>query len=199
MKRRPGDGTGPLLDLFLRAGALKNEPRRGWVLKLGKENPESVADHSYRTAIMAMVYADANGMDTARAVKMALIHDLPEALVGDAAPGEIHAREKRSRETAAMKKILADLPAGLRREYLSIWGEFSRGRTREARLVRQVDKLEMALQAAEYRDSGSGAATAEFFETARGAVVDDYLRGMLEAISERADLKAGVPRPSGSR
>ena len=130
---------------------------------------------------------------------MALIHDLPEALVGDLTPGETSVEEKLARETAAMKKILVHLPVGVRREYLGLWDEFSRGASREARLVRQVDKLEMALQAAEYRGAGPGAGTAEFFETARGAISDGSLREMLRVVSGKGKLRARARRPYGSR
>jgi len=59
-----------LTRFFVRAGRLKSEPRRGWVLKLGMEDPESVADHSYRVALMAMVYCDARRLDTEKAMKI---------------------------------------------------------------------------------------------------------------------------------
>jgi putative hydrolases of HD superfamily len=200
MVGRSRRGPDPLVGFFTYAGLLKAQPRRGWVLKLGMKNPESVADHSYRTAVMAMVYADARGLDGARAVKMALIHDLPESIVGDLTPGEISAEEKRARETAAMKRISLHLPAKVRGEYLGLWEEFSRGESREARLVRQLDKLEMALQAAEYRDPGMGPAVEEFFETAREAMGDGYLRATLEAISGTRAVRNRVRRrPSGSR
>ncbi len=182
MPRRPKSASGSLLAFFATAGRLKSEPRRGWVLKLGVRDPESVADHSYRTALIAMVYADARLLDTEKVMKMALIHDLPEAIVGDRTPGEVTRRRKRESESAAIRKILDDLPERQRSEYLGVWGEFSRGRSREARLVRQVDKLEMALQAVEYRRAGWGTATREFLETASETIVDEDLREVLRRV-----------------
>src|SRR5580692_9860271 len=117
MVRRSGSEPESVLGFFSAAGRLKSEPRKGWVIKLGIKDPESVADHSYRTALMAMVYSDAHGLDTARVLKMALIHDLPEALVGDSIPGERTKKRKLKLESTAMKEILEEMPTAQRREY----------------------------------------------------------------------------------
>ena len=183
MVRRPGDGPRSALGFFGMAGRLKREPRKGWVSKLGMKDPESVADHSYRTAVMAMVYSDARGLDTARVLKMALIHDLPEAIVGDSIPGERTKRQKRTLESAAMNKILEGVPPAQRREYGGIWREFNRGESEEALLVRQVDKLEMAVQASEYRSASAGPGTEEFIESARAEIRDPGLLALLRLIS----------------
>ena len=173
-----------LLELFVAAGRLKSERRKGWVLKLGIDNPESVAEHSFRMALMSMVYSDMRGLDTARVMKMALLHDLPEAIVGDSVPGEISRRRKREGESAAMEKILGGLPAERRGEYESIWSEFLRGRSQEARLVRQLDKLEMAIQAREYEEAGAGPGTGEFMESARAGIQDEDLLALLRLVSK---------------
>ena len=63
---------------FLRAvGGLKGLTRRGW-LEAGIKNPESVAEHSYRTAVLAMILADLQGLDAEKAIRMALLHDMAE-------------------------------------------------------------------------------------------------------------------------
>jgi len=177
--------AGDYLGFFTTAGRLKGELRRGWVLKLGMGNPESVADHTYRTALMAMVYSDLRGLDTGRVLKMALLHDLPEALVGDSVPGERTRRQKLALESGAMRKILGRLPPRQRKEYWAIWIEFSRGESEEARLVRQVDKLEMAVQASEYSAARGGPPAEEFMETARAGVRDDDLLELLGLVSRK--------------
>ncbi len=183
MSRRPKDDAAVFVELFNTAGRLKRERRKGWVRKLGMRHPESVADHSYRTAIMAMVYSDLHGLDTAKVLRMALIHDLPEAIVGDSIPEERTKRQKSMLESAAMNKILGGMPAGLRVEYWAIWLEFNRGRSEEARLVRQVDKLEMALQAAEYGRAHKRPRTEEFIESARAVIEDKDLVALLGLVS----------------
>ncbi len=77
MVRRKKSDAQALLKFFSQSGRLKSEKRRGWLMKLGLAHPESVADHTYRTALMALVLSDSRGLDTANAVRLALLHDLP--------------------------------------------------------------------------------------------------------------------------
>lgn len=184
MVRRSEVAPESVLGFFGMAGRLKSEPRKGWVSKLRMKNPESVADHSYRTALMAMAYSDARGLDTAKVLKMALIHDLPEAIVGDSIPGERTVRRKLTLESAAMKEILEEMPSVQRTEYGKIWQEFNHGESEEALLVRQVDKLEMAVQASEYRRAHGGPGAEEFIESARAQISDPDLLALLRLVSE---------------
>lgn len=167
---------------FSIGGRLKFEPRRGWALKLGLANPESVADHSYRVALMAMVYSDERGLDTGKAMRMALLHDLPEAVVGDSIPGERSLSDKRRLESRAMKMTASELPPSLAKLYLRTWEEFEEGKSPEAKLVRQLDKVEMGFQAAEYRSRYPGTDVKEFLRAARRAVTDRELTRALDAI-----------------
>ena len=183
MVRRSGVAPESVLGFFGMAGRPKSEPRKGGGSKLRMKDPESVADHSYRTALMAMAYSDARGLDTAKVLKMALIHDLPEAIVGDSIPGERTARQKVILESAAMKEILEEMPSLQRREYGKIWQEFNRGESEEALLVKQVDKLEMAVQASEYRRAHAGQGTEEFIESARAQISDPDLLALLRLVS----------------
>jgi putative hydrolase of HD superfamily len=180
MVSRQKDG---MFRFFERAGRLKSEPRRGWVLKLGMENPESVADHSYRVALMAMVYCDARGLDAEKAMKMALLHDLPEALVGDSIPGERAPREKRAMESAAMRRLLKDLPQDVAKEYRAVWREFEERASPEAELVKQLDRLESAIQAYEYKRDDPAKNVEEFFRRARKGVFDPELVGVIDSVA----------------
>jgi len=182
MARRKEAGAKNLVGFFVRSGRLKAERRRGWVKKLRLTNPESVADHSYRTALMAMVISDSRGLDTERALRLALLHDLPEAVVGDAMPEERSGPRKTAIETKAMEELLSALPPGLRSLYQATWLEFVNGTSEEARLVRQLDKLEMAIQAWEYAHESSDPALArEFLATAREHVKD---KGLVELLRQ---------------
>lgn len=172
-----------LLHFFEASGRLKSERRRGWVIKLGMKNPESVADHSYRVALMSMVYGDARGLDTMKAVRMAILHDLAEAMVGDSTPGERRPEEKRRLESDAMRKMLKELPASLSRTYYDSWLEFEEGDSPEARLVRQLDKVEMAIQASEYLEEDPANDVREFLRSARRAVSDPDLIELVDRIA----------------
>ena len=147
---------------FLRAlGALKDLPRVGWPLR-GVRNAESVADHSYRVAVLAMVLADwiaDNGalLDAEKTMRMALLHDIPEAKTGDI-PKPVSRRFpsgfKAKMEAEAADALLS--PMGiLGGRYRALLDEYEQGGTLESAVVHAADKLETLLQAYEYEASGS--------------------------------------------
>ena len=132
------------------AGKLKQIPRTGWI-DSDVPDPESVADHSYRTALTSMVLSDSLELDTLKVMRMALLHDLAESLTGDITPSlkqENHAEQ----EDQAMKQILGCLPEELQQSYRGTWREYQEQETPEAILVHDADKLEMILQASEYQN-----------------------------------------------
>ena len=159
---------------FLRhAGALKKEKRRGWVDKVKIANPESVADHSWRTALLALVMGSYRGLDTGRMMGMALLHDLSEAVTGDLTPMEVGRAEKRGREEEAMRSLLSNLPSPMLEVLTGLWEEYREGASREAELVRELDKVEMALQADEYRREGYDAQLLNEFQVHAERLVED--------------------------
>src|SRR5262245_5025299 len=88
---------------------LKQLERTGWA-KRGIEIPESVADHSFGTAVMALVLAGQAGVDQNKSIKMALIHDVAESVVGDFAPSDGKTPEEKHRlEVEALTTICADI------------------------------------------------------------------------------------------
>ena len=99
-----------LFDFFYIVSELKKTPRKGWKDKVGIEHPESVADHSYSAAVMAMVFSDLKKLDTKKILKMALLHDLSESITGDFTPEEISKNNKKEIEDQTMKEILSKLP-----------------------------------------------------------------------------------------
>src|SRR5579884_3285114 len=147
------DLVAELLPVLDAAGALKRLRRAGWI-RVGIPEPESVADHSFRLALMALLFGSRLGLNVEKMVHMALIHDLAEARTGDLTPGDrVTSTEKQERERVAFGQIVERLPEGSALD--DLWREYESGASREARIVRQLDKLEMALQALEYeRDYG---------------------------------------------
>jgi putative hydrolase of HD superfamily len=148
---------------FLRtAGRLKETARAGWGLR-GVGDPESVADHSFGVALLALVLSRGADppLDREHCVAMALVHDLAESLVGDITPYDgISAAEKHRRERGAMESLAAMLGDD---EVLRLWEEYGAAATPEARFVKDLDKLETVLQAAEY-EASRGVELAEFRE-----------------------------------
>lgn len=173
-----------LFDFFYLVSELKKVPRMGWKNKVGVEYPESVADHSYGTAIMAMVLSDSNKLDTEKIIKMALLHDLAELITGDFLPEEISKENKKIAENDAMKEIFSKLPANLVVEYDRIWQEYNQSETKESILLHEVDKLEMAIQAAKYSSEGfSNEKLSTFVDSAKKGIKSKELLDMLDALS----------------
>jgi len=134
-------------------GRAKNMIRTGWKEKAQIESPESIAEHMYRTAVISMVLSDLQGLDTEKVLRMCLLDDLAETITGDLTPSQKKRgglAESRRREEVALRQLLAPLPGSLRGRYVAIWREAQLVRTKESRLVKSSDKLEMAIQAQEY-------------------------------------------------
>jgi putative hydrolase of HD superfamily len=165
------------------AGMLKRTPRTGWV-EVSIYQPESVADHTFRTAILSMLYADIEGLDPLKLLRMALIHDLPEALTGDLTPQE-KTEETIEKEETAINQILDLLPVTQREKYITVWSEYREGKTREAQAVRQLEKIEMALQAKEYQKAGAtNKSLQRFIETAEEETKWSELKRLLSTVLE---------------
>jgi len=177
------------LDLFLEIGLLKKVQRTGWVLK-GVKDVESVAEHTWRVAMLALVLAPQLNLDQLKLTKMALIHDLGEIDIGDikweSGNKVIGSQEKKHRdESKAIKKMFADNPNFA--QYVELWEEFNDQKTKEARVVKQLDKLEMVIQALEYEKEYCARAAClptarfdEFWENAQkylaGQELEPYFR-----------------------
>jgi len=165
------------------AGMLKRTPRTGWV-EVDVSQPESVADHTFRTAILCMLYADIESLNSLKLLRMALIHDLPEAVIGDLTPIE-KTEATKEREEKSIKQILGLLPMEQRERYITVWIEYQEGLTREAQALRQLEKIEMALQAKEYQKAGSTSQSLErFIKSAEEATLWPELKRLLLLVSE---------------
>ena len=173
----------PLLAVYFEFNHLKQLYRQGWLKRgLPREHCESVAEHVLGVALLAWFFTEKDFPSDMREkiLHMALIHDLGEVYAGDITPADdISPGEKRRRERAAVRQIFDKLPGG--REYLELWEEYEIGMTAEARLVKQFDRLEMALQALVYEREGAGNLD-EFFRTASEAVYTPELVSLLDAV-----------------
>lgn len=174
-----------MIEFFLTACRLKRVKRKGWLVKanVSREDAESVADHSYMLALIAMIIADIKGLDTCKTMRMALLHDIAESITGDYMPEEIEQKEKRMLEYDAMLKLLTMLPEGLRDEYSRLWDEYLNCRSEEARLVHELDKVEMVIQARCYEDIGYKDVLRRFYSYAEPYVSDDTARKLLSSIN----------------
>lgn len=143
--------TEPGLGLALAAFRLKDEQRGGWLLRHVAE-PESVADHSWGTAMLCLLYAAAAGVDRASAVAMALVHDLAEAVTGDVvaranpADRDVSEAHKAILESTAIDSLLgAEFP-----DIRSGWQDYEDRSSPVALFVRDMNLVDMCLQALIY-------------------------------------------------
>ena len=172
-----------ILDFFKTAANLKNIPRQGWVDKLSIDNPESVSDHSYSMAVIGMVISDLENHDSEKILKMILLHDLAESKIGDLTPGQLGKKEKIDLENNAFYKIIEVLPEMIKSQYLKIWNEYQENISPESKLVHQIDKLEMALQAKLYQNNGHAYEKLEsFFESAKAGITNPKLKEIFTKI-----------------
>jgi putative hydrolases of HD superfamily len=135
------------------AGMLKRVKRSGWWAEK-VETPESVAEHSFRAAVVAFVLARMEGLDDAGANRLcaaAVFHDMHEARLGDM--HKITARYiemKRELERKVESEQAAGMPVPVRKSVLGALDLTDKERT----ILKDADYLECAFQAKEYLDIG---------------------------------------------
>lgn len=167
------------LDYLLHAYRLKEEPRAGWLLR-GVADPESVAGHSWGTALLCLLFADEAGVDRREAVEIALLHDLAEAEIGDVPSlADESARpmpqdEKARREAEAMARLEATWPGGPARHVHDRWRAYEGRDGAAAVFVRDMNLIDMCLQALVYERDGRYDPEADLPAFARHPHLDEF-------------------------
>jgi putative hydrolase of HD superfamily len=130
-----------ILEFVRELDSMKWQLRTAWS-RHGRQ--ESVAEHSWRLAMMVIASAHlVEGIDPARAVELALIHDLGEALEGDtSAKLATDAEAKLKRERRSVEHVTSHLDGATRQSVIERWREYNEGTTSEALLVKALDKME---------------------------------------------------------
>jgi putative hydrolase of HD superfamily len=164
-----------ILDFLINVGKLKGKKRRGWVLHQIK-NPETTAEHIFHLAILVWVLGKKKKLNLERAIKIALVHDLCEVYAPDLTPYDPllpkdknkiietlkkwpkftsalkikKEKEKSKLETRGIDRLIKKLPKDLKKEMKTLWIDLQKGLTKEARFVKQADKVINFLQGMEY-------------------------------------------------
>lgn len=175
---------------ILQVTQLKRLYRQGWLKRGVPEGEcESVADHSFSVALLTLLAPEPGfPVDRTKAVFLALLHELGEVYAGDITPVDGVSREEKARlERESLDRVLEGHPEAAALK--ALWEEFEEGRTPEARFVRQLDRLEMGLQAEIYRAEGK-ARMEEFLESADRAVSDPSLRGLLDSLPAQGEPRS---------
>lgn len=202
------------LALFRTLAQLKRTRRTGWIDRgVPPEATESVADHTLMTALIAWIVAQDDGtLDAGRVLKLAIIRDMAEALVGDHPPYESHqvppaddpetrraffsirhirtpenTSAKRQEEATAAARLLSFTPASVASEIGLLWTEYEGQESAEARFVKEVDRLEAFLQSLSYFSDDPSLPVRGFCDMARKEVSHPLLARIRDAALKEAD------------
>ena len=172
-----------ILEVFFEIQSLKNLFRQGW-LRCGVEKKfcESVADHSFSTTMLAWLIADEylQELDLVKILKYSLIHEIGEIYAGDITPEDnITDSEKYELEIASVKKVFSKLKHG--DKYIKLWEEFENAENKEAKFIKQIDRLEMAFQAHFYENK-LDLNLQDFKNSAKSVLKEEVLKDLLQSL-----------------
>ncbi|MEX0171778.1 HD domain-containing protein [Streptomyces sp. LMG1-1-1.1] len=161
------------------AGTLKNSRRTGWWMA-GVRDPESIAEHSWRTSLIASLIAKLEGADPGRAALLAVWHDTQEARTGD-----VNYLGKKYAGSADPRQVTADQTAGMPEVLASavreVVAEYESKESLEAICARDADKLECMLQGLEYKAQGYQGAQ-RWIDNSRGRLTTETGQRLAEEL-----------------
>lgn len=132
-----------LLEFLAMAEKLKCNTRHSYT---SSGRHESVAEHSFRLALMAyMVSDEVPEIDTDKVIRMCLIHDLGEAITGDIPSFEKTDSDEEA-EDSAVSGFVNQLPEYWKKQLGEMYSEMNELKTPEAKLYKALDKLEAVIQ-----------------------------------------------------
>lgn len=198
------------VNFLLEIGKLKKIPRKGWILR-GIKNPETIAAHTFRVAMMAWLLSKKKKLNLEMVMKISLAHDLCEVYDGDTTPydkilpkdrkkwkkitqkwprfskteKECFFKEKYQKEKKALRKLVAKLPTSIKKEIENLWMDYEKGITKEGRFVRHLDRVENLLQAYEYWKEDKKFAIVPWWIQIDELIDDPVLQEFLNAIPIR--------------
>ncbi|THD26038.1 HD domain containing protein 2 [Fasciola hepatica] len=191
-----------ILQFLFMCGRLKRTVRTGWT-RYEIDQPESVSDHMYRMALMSTIIPvqERESISVDRLLKMTVVHDLAECIVGDITPHcNVSREEKLRRETEAMDRLCQLIPKENAEEILLLWQEYNTQSTPEAVLCKDFDKFEMLVQAFEYeKEMCKPNKLSEFFESTLGCfstpLVKDWVTSLCDERQKFAQGDHQSPNP----
>ncbi len=132
-----------LIKFLSLAEKLKCNLRHSWT-STGRQ--ESVAEHSWRLCLFSwLIHNDFPDVDMNRVLLMCLFHDMGEAVTGDI-PSFLKTTQHEANESKAIEKVVQMLEPSLAIELADLFDEMEKQQTKEARLYKALDKLEVVLQ-----------------------------------------------------
>lgn len=182
IRKKEKNGLNSAVNLFAEAGLLKKIKRSGWWVA-GIKDPESVAEHSFRCAIMGYYIAHLEKVDPFTVMAMALFNDIHEARINDLHKMGHHYIDFKEAEKEVFKDQVADLDKSVKNEMTAFRREYDAQKTKASIVARDADILECLLQAKEYYDSGHLKAK-KFFKTAPDHLKTKTAKALWKQISK---------------
>jgi len=141
-----------LATFLYETGFLKRAKRTGWWL-LGIKEPESIADHSFRTAIIGYALAVMEGADPNKTAALCVFHDTQETRIGDV-PSVGKPYVTAASDSAVVADQVAGVPPAVSAAIRAVVAEYESEETPESQLAHEADKIECLMQAREYQAQG---------------------------------------------
>ncbi|MEE9525124.1 MAG: HD domain-containing protein [Candidatus Woesearchaeota archaeon] len=176
------------INFFQKVMKLKETKRTGWTRYKKIAHPESVADHSFGVSLLALIVPLPKGIDRDKLIKMAIVHEVGEAEIGDVVWERGNKTDKPKKdtkhisETKAINLLFNDLDKDNLKE-LAL--EFGEQKTKIAKFLKELDKLETVLQAFEYEKITDPRDLEEFWENARKYIQDPKLKEYFDKLFEQ--------------
>jgi 5'-deoxynucleotidase YfbR-like HD superfamily hydrolase len=142
-----------ILDFIAETGLLKRTVRSGWSV-LGIDNPESVAEHSFRCAVIGYCLAKMEGADPYKVLLMTLFGDIQEARMGDLHKMAQRYLNAENAEDKAYGEQIKSMPTSIKKELSSSHNDYRNQKSKESIIARDADILECLIQAKEYYEYG---------------------------------------------
>lgn len=205
------------LKFLIEVNKLKETPRTGWVW-LKVKDPETIAEHMFRVAVMSWILAREKRprLNIERVIKISIAHDLCEVYAGDMTPywgllpknkvkrdrfvrrwvrlpqkeKEKRAKIKYKKEKKSLLQLILHLEPALKEEIFSCWLDYEKGITREGKFVKQVDKIEAMLQAIEYFGAKENNEVSGWWEEIGELVEDPLLLDFIKVIQKKLYKKS---------
>ncbi|XP_001601601.2 HD domain-containing protein 2 [Nasonia vitripennis] len=168
-------------------GRLKHLKRTGWVIR-NVPDPETISGHMYRMAMLSFLVDPKENLDKSKLIEMALVHDLAECIVGDITPHcGVSPEDKHRMEDEAMEKICKNL-GDRGAEMLKLFREYEKQESAEACYVKDLDRIDLLMQAFEYekRDNSPGHLQ-EFFTNTQEKIKDPFLGDIVREINSQRE------------
>ena len=153
-KKKTKNSEQKILDLISEAGLLKRVKRSGWWV-VGIKDPETVAEHCFRCAVLGYLIAKMEGADAYRVMLMCLFNDIHEARINDAHKVAVRYLNYTDAENAAFADQIADMPVNIKKEMSGFRRDYLEQGSPESLIARDADILECLIQAKEYYEHGN--------------------------------------------